>query len=238
MPPVPPSTPPALACGSRRPPCQLETQVQRVLLGSTDPLIITGDMNCNVLGADTEPCKVKLLEFVDSLSLYQYVRTPTFKYGSPLDIFISNLPSFTADVQVQQCAYSDHAFVIARLSIPKLRAKPNFTYSRRLHRISALGFHLSLCHTDWSPVFSRAGVAEQWTAITDLFLPILDFHAPLQRIKLHNPSAPPVSDSTLQLMARRHGLLARDGRTPPFSTLTRGSNPPSALMQSKTLPGG
>ena len=61
--------------------------------------------------------------------------------------------------------------------------------------------YCSLYSTDWSPVSSRAGVAEQWTASTDLFLPILDFHVPLRRIRLFNPTASPVSDTTLRLMA-------------------------------------
>ena len=64
-------------------------------------------------------------------------------------------------------------------------------------------------------------MADQWTAFLQLFLPILDFHAPVKRLKLHNPSAPPVSDTTLRLMARRRGLLARDGRTPAFLTLDK-----------------
>ena len=104
----------------------LESQVQRVLLSSTDPLLLTGDINCNLLSVDTDPCKTKLLEFLDSFSLYQSVRKPTFRSGSLLDVFISNLSTFTTTVQVQQCAYSDHAFIIARLSIPKLRVKPSF----------------------------------------------------------------------------------------------------------------
>ena len=41
----------------------LESQVQRVLLSSTDPLLLTGDINCNLLSVDTDPCKTKLLEF-------------------------------------------------------------------------------------------------------------------------------------------------------------------------------
>ena len=82
-------------------------------------------------------------------------------------------------------------------------------------------FSASLLHTDWSPVFSCGCVADQWTAFLQLFLPILDFHAPVKRLKLHNPSAPPVSDTTLRLMARRRGLLAHDGRTPAFLTLDK-----------------
>ena len=84
-----------------------------------------------------------------------------------------------------------------------------------------MDFHFSLSRTDWSPVFSRAGVADQWIAFIDILLPILDFHAPSQRIKLYTPSAPPVSDVTLRLMAQRRGLLARSGRTPAFLDLDK-----------------
>jgi len=56
---------------------------------------------------------------------------------------------------------------------------------------------------------------------TQLLLPILDYHAPLQRLKIYNPSAPPASDATLRLMAQRRGLLAREGRTPAFLTLDK-----------------
>ena len=53
------------------------------------------------------------------------------------------------------------------------------------------------------------------------FLPSLDCHAPSQRIKLYNPSAPPVSNATLRLMAQRRGLLAQSGRTPAFLALDK-----------------
>ena len=199
----------------------LEAQVQRILLSSTDPIIITGDMNCNILGDDADPCKLRLLEFLDNFSMYQHVRTPTYRSDSLLDVFITNVADFTTDVDVHPCAYSDHSLLTAHINIPKVRSKPKVIYSRRIHKIDILGFYSTLWHTDWSPVFSRAGVADQWTAFTDLFLPILDLYSPSQRIKLYNPSAPPVSDTTLRLMAQRRGLLARSGRTPAFVDLDR-----------------
>ena len=110
---------------------------------------------------------------------------------------------------------------MARLTMPKLRARPTIVQTRRLDRMSTVDFHASLCHTDWSPVFSRVGLTDQWSAFTQLLLPILDFHAPFQRLKIHNPSAPPASDTTLRLMAQRRGLLAREGRTPAFLTLDK-----------------
>ena len=119
------------------------------------------------------------------------------------------------------CSYSDHLLIKTLITIPKCRPKPHFIESRRLSRLNTVDFSYSLWHTDWSPVFSCAGVADQWTAFLQLFLPVLDFHAPYQRIKIYNPSAPPASDATLRLMARRRGLLAREGRTPAFLTLDK-----------------
>ena len=199
----------------------LETQVQRILLSSTDPIVVTGDLNCNVLGCDADPCRLRLLEFLENFSLYQHVRTPTYRSGSLLDVFITSVADFTTDVKVHQCAYSDHSFLVAHVDIPKVRSKPRFIHTRSIHKIDVLAFHSSLCHTDWSPVFSRAGVADQWAAFTDLFLPVLDLHAPSRRVKIYNPSAPPVSDVTLRLMAQRRGLLARCGRTPAFHDLDK-----------------
>ena len=221
-----------MLCALYRPPCHslaqvttdldcLETQIQRVILHSPCPIFISGDINCNILAPDSDHARTKLVELLDSLSLHQFVRVPTYRSGSLLDVCISNHDNFVTDVKVTDCSYSDHSFVKAIITIPKYRAKPSYTLSRRLHRMDVSAFQASLFHTDWSPVFSRAGVSDQWSAFLDLLLPILDYHAPLRRIKIHNPSAPPASDDTLRLMAQRRGLLAREGRTPAFLALDR-----------------
>ena len=43
-------------------------------------------------------------------------------------------------------------------------------------------------------------------------MPILDTHAPLKTRKVRNPSAPPVTAATKDLMARRRGALLASGR--------------------------
>ena len=199
----------------------MDIQLQRILLTTSDPILLTGDFNCNLLGRDSDPAKAKLLEFIDCFNFHQFVRSPTFRTGSLLDVFISNVDTFVRSVDVLPCSYSDHHLVKACITIPKFRPKPCVIESRRLNHLNIVDFSASLLHTDWSPVFSCGCVADQWTAFLQLFLPILDFHAPVKRLKLHNPSAPPVSDTTLRLMARRRGLLARDGRTPAFLTLDK-----------------
>ena len=86
---------------------------------------------------------------------------------------------------------SDHCFIKACITVPKFRPKPCFIVYRRLEHVNLADFSSSLLHTDWSPVFLCADVADQWTAFLQLFLPILDYHAPLKSLKIHNPSAPP-----------------------------------------------
>ena len=199
----------------------LETQLQRILLTSSDPVFISGDLNCNLLGPDSDPAKARLLQFLDDFNLHQFVRTPSFRSGSLLDVFISSSETMVHSVKVLPCSYSDHDLIQSDIAIKKLRNRTRFIESRCLNRINIHDFNISLSHTDWSPVFSRVGVADQWTAFLQLLLPVLDYHAPFRRLKLHNPSAPPATDATLRLMAQRRGLLAREGRTPAFRALDK-----------------
>ena len=96
-----------------------EVQNQRVLLTSSDPIFIVGDLNCTFFGTDSRPAKAKLLEFSDGFSLYQFVRSSTFKAGSLLDIFISNRE--TLYVNVLLCSYSDQCLIKGYVTIPKFR---------------------------------------------------------------------------------------------------------------------
>ena len=199
----------------------LDSQVQRVLLSSTENIVITGDLNCNLLAADNDVCKLKFNQFLHSLGLHQFVTDPTYVSGSLLDVFVSNAENFLSDVSVYPCPYSDHSMIKANLYIPKSRRKPTYVSSRRLHRINIPAFHAALRAVDWNLVISQPEVSEQWSALINCLIPILDRFAPLKRIKIRNPSAPPVSDITRDLMAQRRRLLAVSGRTPEFVELNK-----------------
>ena len=41
----------------------LDVQYQRILLMTSDPILIAGDLNCNMLGADSDLARGKLQEF-------------------------------------------------------------------------------------------------------------------------------------------------------------------------------
>ncbi|KAF0293853.1 hypothetical protein FJT64_008402 [Amphibalanus amphitrite] len=52
----------------------------------------------------------------------------------------------------------------------------------------------------------------KWQAFLSLYIPVLDKHAPIRSRKVHNPSAPPVTAATKDLMASRRGALRTLGR--------------------------
>ena len=67
---------------------ELEQQYQRVLLQYPGPIIIMGDMNCNMLESGTNAGKDRLCEMLQSFQLEQYVKQPTFSSGSLLNVVI------------------------------------------------------------------------------------------------------------------------------------------------------
>ena len=61
-------------------------------------------------------------------------------------------------------------------------------------------------------VFTAETVSAQWEAFVSNIMPIVDDHAPLRRITIHNPTAPPVSAATRELMSQRRAAPRRFGR--------------------------
>ena len=50
-------------------------------------------------------------------------------------------------------------------------------------------------------------VSHKWQLFLNMFSPVLDHHAPMKFVTIRNPTAPPVSSETSDLMARRRGAL-------------------------------
>ena len=44
-----------------------------------------------------------------------------------------------------------------------------------------------------------------------MFTTIIDSHAPVRAVKIRNPTAPPVTSATRDLMSRRRAVLRTDG---------------------------
>ena len=184
----------------------LETQLQRVLIDFPGtPLVICGDLNCDWLKDRSDPACRRLYEFLTDHSLNQLVTSPTFTSGSLLDVCIVNKLDIVRSLRVSYCDFSPHSLISVHLSVPKPRVKPTIITARSFKNLDLAAFNYDLCHIDWGEVFIAPTVGDQWTAFTTRFLPIVDIHAPMRKLTIRNPTAPPVSPATRDLMARRRG---------------------------------
>ena len=200
---------------------ELEQQYQRVLLHYPGPILIMGDLKCNMLEPGNNAGKDRLCEMIQSFQLHQYVKQPTFVSGSLLDVVMCNETNFIRRLACLNCAFSPHHFIRTLLFSPKCRNKPVRIHSRLLKRIDRCALYHDLYCVDWSGVFSLASVADQWKFLLDNLLPIIDSHAPIKRITIRNPRAPAVSAATLDLMALRRGVLRREWRTAGYRDIDR-----------------
>ena len=191
----------------------LETQLQRVLIDYPKvPFIICGDLNCDMLKDQTTRARLHLSEFLSDYSLDQLVRVPTFSSGSLLDVCIVKKQNLVQKCDVSHCHFSPHKLLQVTIDVPKPRKQAIVIPSRSFNRVDAPSLNHDLLSADWDDVFSAATVCEQWDAFLTQFLPIIDDHAPLKNVTIRNPTAPPVSVATRDIMKNRRAALRRFGR--------------------------
>ena len=191
----------------------LEAQLQRVVIDYPRvPVVICGDINCDLLKDSSFRARQHLSNFLSDYSLEQIVTVSTFPSGSLLDVCMVNNRELIRNSSVEFCHFSPHKFISLDVNVPKQRLKPTVITSRSLNRVDVAALNHDLLFVDWGKVFSAATVSEQWDTFLDSFLPIVDDHAPLKRVTIRNPTAPPVSAATRDLMSQRRAALRYSGR--------------------------
>ena len=103
----------------------------------------------------------------------------------------------------------------------KCRSKPSRVRTRILKHIDHPSLLRDLYFVDWTGVFTADSVGDMWSHLLGLLTPVIDKHAPVKCISIRNPTAPPVSSATLDLMAQRRGVLRREGKSSAFRDLDR-----------------
>ena len=84
--------------------------------------------------------------------------------------------------------------------------------------VAEAGRHLQCI--DWSPVFESAVPEAQWDYFISVTIAIIDSLTPAKRFRVRNPTAPPVTEATKELMTRRRAALS-DGDRPLYKELNR-----------------
>ena len=82
---------------------------------STEPLLITGDVNIHVDVSDNADA-VKFRDLLELMALTQHVRTPTHESGHTLDLIITReLDNIVLTTPISDCFMSDHCMVLCKL---------------------------------------------------------------------------------------------------------------------------
>ena len=152
-------------------------------------IYILGDLNCDLL---TEPNpehstkKLKsLLEFYQLSQLIDNATRITMHSSTLIDHFITNIPDKISKFGVIHTGLSDHSLTygIRKTNICH-KSKENIIEIRNMKKFNEEKFLCDLGKQSWEYVyFFAVNPSTMWEIWKDLFLQILDRHAPLQRKK-------------------------------------------------------
>ena len=123
-----------------------------------------------------------------------------------------NNRELVCETRVSHCDFSPHKFIDVTVNVPKLRLKPTSILSRSFKRLDHSALIYDLNDVDWDYVFTSETISDQWDAFLSIFLHVFNAHAPIKRVSIRNPTAPPVSAATRDLMSQRRAALRRSGR--------------------------
>ena len=187
---------------------------QALILGK--PLIITGDLNCNLLEPGC-PEAVALLDFCKSVNLTQLIKEPTRMTETSstlLDVIIT--PTNTNLVEssgVLPCHISDHYLVYATLKLKISKLPPRFVKMRSFRHYDGRQFVAHLEQIPWDEIASVDDASEMLDHFNNKFIDVLDMHAPVKTIRIKHRCCPFVDAEIEDLMRNRNILLKRARQT-------------------------
>ena len=110
------------------------------------------------------------------------------------------------------CHFSPHILARAVFKVSKPRRKPQTVSTRCLSRINMTAFHADLRCADWGDVFSAECVSDQWRAFLRTLITVIETHAPVRNIRIENPTAPTLTETTKSLVGSRRREFREQGR--------------------------
>ena len=198
----------------------IEDQLQSIIAANpSKQVILTGDLNADI---STNPAAHQRLLELEKYGLRNLVTVPTFFRGnteSVLDVVLVSSrmcegPNPPA-CDVEPCDYTAHHHrVTVTTAMPRVRAKHSYRTGRNWRAMDSKAFVTDVSHVNWRAEINRdASCEQQWDSFSDEMNRLLDIHAPTRRYRVHNPTPPPVSDETLELMSQRRDARRRRDST-------------------------
>ena len=207
-----------------RPPHSLVEWFDRAekLVSETDSenkeCILAGDMNCDMLKTrdnDTRHTK-RIYGTYHFKRMITEVTRVTSDTRTLIDHIASNKSDRISSGGVISCGISDHdaVFVVRSMRIPKLPGNSRIVTVRKYKKFDLATFRRDLHGIQFDEIRSiSSDPSEMWTVWKNLFLEVLNKHAPLDNIKIKGSNLPYITSEIRQLARQRDFLRKKANKT-------------------------
>ena len=186
--------------------------LESLLLGLD--FIILGDLNCNLLRDNAE--SLALNDLCSTFILTQLINKPTrvTENGESLiDVVMTTNEKLIASNEVLMSTISDHNLVHISLKLKKPRIKPCCVTTRSYTNYNVDNFLRDLSYTPFHIISLFDDFNDQVDVFNELFLEVLNQHAPVKRVKIRSKPNPFITPEIRQLMRTRDQWRKLSGKT-------------------------
>ena len=189
-----------------------ESLMESLLLGLD--VITLGDLNCHLLQDKAESRAIN--DFCSTFNLTQLIKKPTrvTENGESLiDVVMTTNEKLIASNDVLMSTISDHNLLYISLKLKKPRIKPSYVTIRGYTNYSADNFLRDLSYTPFHIISLFDEFNDQVDVFNELFLEVLNQHAPIKRVKIKSKPNPFITPEIRQLMRTRDQWRKLEGKT-------------------------
>ena len=172
-----------------------------------DHVVVCGDLNINLLDSD-HPQSILLSEFIKSRNLLQPIASPT-RITCNSATFLVSSERIVRSSHVVDIGISDHSAISLGLCWSKSKPRSSTVLRRSFKRFDPDKFKADLSKAPWSVMDTFDCVDDKTDFFNQLFLQVLDDHAPLRRFRVKKNGCPWVTKDIRDQMDTRVKLLHR-----------------------------
>lgn len=172
---------------------------------------VMGDLNCNLSASQLDHNSCLLTNITNLYGLKQLISEPTRVSESSstlIDLIFTNSPDRVVCSGVSHVGISDHSliYVFRKLSIG-LHNKGHSTVTyRKFKQFNSMNFRSDICSQNWDSINTCNDPNDMWLAWKNIFLSVVDKHAPLRIKRVRAFKSPWITPLLKQRMHERDVL--------------------------------
>ena len=190
-------------------------QLVKTIDDENKEIYILGDLNCDLLKSISDQPTTKLKSIFEMYQLTQLIDEATritMTSNTLIDHFITNTQEKICKSGVIHTGISDHSMIYAirKINITIHKNVENISEIRNMKNFNGQNFLNDLLQQPWENIYFFADNPNgMWDIWKELFLEILDKHAPLQKKKIKSKSTPWITSNIKNMINTRDKLMRK-----------------------------